>query len=59
MPAGRPTTFTPELAAKVLDRMAEGETVASIVKDAAMPSRTGPKYARARVNIVATLFILG
>lgn len=34
----RPTDYTPELATKICERIAEGESVRDIVKDEAMPS---------------------
>ncbi len=38
MPAGRPTIFTPELSAVILQRVADGESIRSICRDDAMPS---------------------
>lgn len=38
MKVGRPTTFTNELATDICKRIAEGESVRSIVKDELMPS---------------------
>lgn len=39
MPAGRPSEYTEELAAKICDRIAEGESLVAICSDPAMPSR--------------------
>lgn len=36
---GRPALYTPELAARILDRLAEGERLAVICEDDDMPSR--------------------
>lgn len=36
---GRPPLYTPELAAKILERLAEGESLNRICKDPDMPSR--------------------
>jgi hypothetical protein len=35
---GRPTTYSPELSLKICSRIAEGESVRTIVKDEEMPS---------------------
>ena len=40
MPAGRPTTFTPELGIKICKRLAAGESLRSICKDEGMPSKS-------------------
>jgi hypothetical protein len=58
---GRPTLYTPEIAAEILDRFAEGESLASICRGEKMPApRTvrgwrydnvdgfSPRYTRAR-----------
>ncbi len=37
---GRSSRYTPELAAKICARLAEGETLRSICRDVAMPSKT-------------------
>lgn len=37
MPAGRPSTYTPELAAMILERMSEGEFVQEICAEEGMP----------------------
>ncbi len=37
---GRPSRYTPELAAKLCERLAEGETLRSICRDDAMPGKT-------------------
>ncbi len=37
---GRPNCYTPELTAKICARLAEGETLRAICRDAAMPSKT-------------------
>jgi hypothetical protein len=36
--AGRPSDYTPDLAAKILSRIADGESVRSICRDEAMPA---------------------
>jgi hypothetical protein len=38
MPAGRPTDYTSELATRICERIAKGESVRTIVKDEDMPS---------------------
>jgi hypothetical protein len=38
MPGGRPTKYTKELGIKICSRIAEGESVRSIIKDNEMPS---------------------
>lgn len=61
MQQGRPSIYTPELAAEILSRLASGESMNSICRDDHMPSRQcvyewvihnregfGDKYARAR-----------
>lgn len=60
MPAGRPSEFTPELAANICLRLADGESLRAICRDEAMPSKTAvlqwlakheefaTQYARAR-----------
>lgn len=40
MTAGRPTIFTPEIAAQICERVADGESLRSICKDEALPGRT-------------------
>jgi hypothetical protein len=37
---GRPTTYNQEIAQKILDRIAEGESVSKICKDPDMPARS-------------------
>lgn len=37
---GRPTTFTPDLAGLICDRIAEGESLRSICEQVGMPSRS-------------------
>ena len=37
---GRPSRYTPELAAKLCERLAEGETLRSVCRDDAMPGKT-------------------
>jgi hypothetical protein len=37
MPNGRPSKYTPELAAEIIARMCEGESLRSICRDATMP----------------------
>jgi hypothetical protein len=39
MPAGRPSEFTPELAANILGQLADGKTLTAICKADDMPSR--------------------
>lgn len=39
-PNGRPPRYSPELASKVLARLAEGESLTAICRDPKMPSRT-------------------
>lgn len=36
--SGRPSMFTPEIAATIIERLAEGETLRAICKDPTMPS---------------------
>lgn len=62
MPAGRPSTYTDETANKICDRLASGESMASICRDDAMPAQStvymwlasngefAERYARAREN---------
>lgn len=38
-PNGRPSIYTPELAAEIVRRMCEGESLRAICRDDAMPSR--------------------
>ena len=38
MPGGRPTDYTPELTARICERLAVGESLRSICRDDAMPS---------------------
>lgn len=64
---GRPTKYTEELAATILTRIAEGESLRSITKEEAMPSHAtvylwllqkpefSDKYARARDEQAETL----
>lgn len=40
MPAGRPTTYTPELAASICKRMADGETLRAICREEGSPDLT-------------------
>lgn len=40
MPAGRPTDYTPELAADICSRLASGDSLRTVCKDEAMPSRS-------------------
>jgi len=40
MPAGRPAIYSPELAAEVCRRIAEGESLRQVCRDESMPSRT-------------------
>lgn len=37
---GRPSAYTPELAAAICDRLADGESLRSVCNNPAMPSRT-------------------
>lgn len=37
MPAGRPTTYTPEIADMICSRLSEGESLRSVCKDPEMP----------------------
>jgi len=37
---GRPTTYDPDVAAEILDRLAAGETLRAICRDEGMPPRT-------------------
>ncbi len=37
---GRPSRYTPELAAKICARLAEGETLRAVCRDVAMPGKT-------------------
>jgi hypothetical protein len=39
-PTGRPTVYTPEIAAKICERMAQGESLRSICADENMPARS-------------------
>lgn len=64
---GRPTKYSPELAAEILTRIAEGESLHRITKEAGMPSHSSvylwlmlypefsDKYARAREEQADTL----
>ena len=64
---GRPTKYSPELAASILLRLTEGESLRSIVKDADMPGQAtvyewllakpdfAEQYARARDEQADTL----
>ena len=40
MPAGRPTTYTPEIGNEICERIAEGETLRSICADSHMPAKS-------------------
>lgn len=40
MPGGRPSTYSPEIAAEVCRRIAEGELVSAITAETDMPSRS-------------------
>jgi hypothetical protein len=40
VPAGRPSSYTPELAELICERLADGESVRSICESAEMPDRT-------------------
>lgn len=60
MPAGRPSTYTDEIADQICDRLQNGESLRQICRDESMPDRTtvyrwrgdrsefATKYARAR-----------
>lgn len=38
MPAGRPSDYTPELAAEICERLAEGQSMRTVCRDDGMPS---------------------
>lgn len=59
MPAGRPSSYTPEIAEEICDRIASGETLTALCREQSMPAlRTvmgwldkpefAPRYARAK-----------
>ena len=53
---GRPTTFTPQLAAIICDRIAEGESLKRICKDADMPARSTVNDWRRHLPQFAVMF---
>ena len=54
---GRPTMFTDELALEICDRMAEGESLTTICRDAGMPTHSQVRlWARGRIASVPDSF---